>query len=138
MSIPDLCKIEDAEIVCRYEDVAVLLEDTVKKVFFDGFVVFSNGSILARKGTLNIVLLARYYGREVIGVCGSWNYCGDAPMSDLELEDKYGERVMEEYDLIEGRMLSCIVMESGSIIATQVPYYISEGYKNTGIEMISW
>ena len=63
VSIPGFCKVDKTEIVCRYEDVAVLLEDTVRKVFVDCCVIFRNGNILAKKGALNIVLLAKYYGR---------------------------------------------------------------------------
>ena len=116
----------------------MLFESTVKKVFIDAYVIFGNGHILAKKGSLNIALLAQYYKKCVIACCGSWMFCGDCPVSDIELEDIYGEQILDDYDLIEGKTLDHVVLEFGPIIPTQVKYHVSEGYKGCGLENINW
>ena len=138
VEIPNFTNCPNAEILCRYEDVAVLLEDTVNKIFIEADVIFGNGSILAKRGSLNIVLLAKHYKKTIVGSCGSWTYCGDCPISDDEVEDIYGDTIFDKYDFIDGKLLNCVVMESGSIIPGQIMYHVGEGYKGFGFETINW
>jgi translation initiation factor 2B subunit (eIF-2B alpha/beta/delta family) len=86
------------------------LEKDISKVLIDGVVVFGNGSILARKGVSNIVEMAHYFVKTVVASCGTWNYCGECPMSERELEELYGEQVLDQYDWIDNKLLTTIVI----------------------------
>lgn len=71
-----------AELVCKYADVTYFLEGSITKLFLEGLYIFANGSMLAKKGSLNLVLLAEYYHIPVVGCGGSWNYNGWAPLGE--------------------------------------------------------
>lgn len=82
VEIPDFTSVADndfAETVCRYEDAAIALEQCVDKMIFEANIVFSNGSMLVKKGILNLILLAKHFKVLVIGYCGSWRFCRESP-----------------------------------------------------------
>lgn len=81
---------KEAELVCRYQDISYFFEGTVTKIFIEAEYIFSNGSILAQQGALNIALLGKYYNIPVVSVGGSWLYNGWAPVSHEALEERYG------------------------------------------------
>lgn len=80
----------DAELVCHYQDVSYFLEGAITKIFIKADYLFANGSLLAKKGALNIVLLGQYYNIPIVACGGSWNYNGWSPLSESALSEKYG------------------------------------------------
>lgn len=51
------------------------------KIFIEAKVIFSNGSILAAKGSLAIALVAHYYKIPLVACGGSWTYNGWSPLN---------------------------------------------------------
>jgi hypothetical protein len=88
--VPDFNNCSEAELVCHYPDISYFLEGTVTKIFCQADFIFSNGSILAKKGALNIVLMGQYFNIPVVGCGGSWNFNGWSPLSEDALKEKYG------------------------------------------------
>lgn len=97
-------------MVCRYSDITYFLEGSVTKIFIEAQYIFANGSILAKKGTLNLVLLAEYYHIPVVGFGGSWSYNGWTPLSESALFDRYGEVVVSDFDWIEAKYLKSLIL----------------------------
>ena len=54
-------------MICRYEDTAFILEQVVDKLIIQANIVFANGSILAKKGTLNMILMAKHFKVITVG-----------------------------------------------------------------------
>lgn len=88
-----------AELVCRYSDITYFFESGVTKVFVEAAYAFGNGSFFAKKGALNIVLLASHYNIPVVACAGSWNFNGWTPLTETSITDRYGH-VADEYDWI--------------------------------------
>jgi len=57
------------------------MEGGMTKIFIEAKVIFSNGSILAAKGSLAIALVAHYYKIPLVACGGSWTYNGWSPLN---------------------------------------------------------
>ena len=125
-------------MVCRYSDITYFLESSVTKIFLEAQYIFANGSFLAKKGSLNLVLLAEYYNVPVVGCGGSWNYNGWTPLTESALVDHYGESVLADYDWIETKYLKSLILEVGSINPKQVSAYPSIIYKEINLLNVEW
>jgi translation initiation factor 2B subunit (eIF-2B alpha/beta/delta family) len=66
-------------LVCRFSDLSYFLEGSVSKIFIEAELIFSNGSILAKEGALNVALMGSFYNIPVVIVGGSWAYNGWGP-----------------------------------------------------------
>ncbi len=80
----------EAELVCKYPDLSYFLEGSVTKIFIEAEYSFSNGSILAKQGALNVALMGKYYNIPVVAVGGSWTYNGWGPVNYQVLLERYG------------------------------------------------
>ena len=89
--VKGLNKCESAELVCRYQDLSYFLEESITKIFIEAEYIFSNGSILAKQGSLNVALMGKYHNIPVVAVGGSWLYNCWAPVNDQDLEERYGK-----------------------------------------------
>jgi translation initiation factor 2B subunit (eIF-2B alpha/beta/delta family) len=94
--------------------------------------------LLAKKGTLNLILLAEYYRIPVVGCGGSWNYNGWSPFSESSIVDHFGESVLRYYDWIEAKYLKSLIIEVGSINPKQVSTYPPIIYKDLNLESFDW
>lgn len=113
------------------------METKITKVICEGDMVFSNGSMLAKKGTLNLVLLAASYNLPIVGCTGSWNYNGWSPFSYEALAAKYGTNTMGNYDWIDSRWLSSLVLEIGTILPPRIYQSLTHVYKKD-LTTIPW
>jgi translation initiation factor 2B subunit (eIF-2B alpha/beta/delta family) len=128
----------NAELVCRYSDITYFLEGSVTKIFLEADYIFANGSFLAKKGSLNLVLLAEYYRIPVVGCGGSWNYNGWAPISESALLDHYGSAALADYDWIEPKYLKSLILEVGPINPKQLSAFPPIIYKDLRLAEIEW
>lgn len=83
--VKDFNTCTEAELVCRYSDLSYFLEGSVTKIFIEAEYIFSNGSILAKQGALNVALMGKYYNIPVLAVGGSWLYNGWGPVNNEAL-----------------------------------------------------
>ena len=74
----------------HYEDISYFFDHRITKIFIEALTIFQNGSILAKRGTLNLVFMAKFNNIPIVAHGGSWNYCGYAPIDYKSLEEKYG------------------------------------------------
>lgn len=86
------------------------LEGSITKLFLEGLYIFANGSMLAKKGSLNLILLAEYYHIPVVGCGGSWNYNGWAPLGESALVEHFGNDILKYYDWIDAKYLKSLVL----------------------------
>lgn len=124
--------------MCRYEDISYLISEEINKIFIESEVIFKNGSALVRKGYENIILIANHYNKPVIIVSGSWNYSRVLISSYDQLENLYGEDLVNKYDWINSDAISFVCIESGSVLPTQISYQVEQAYKNYGINGAKW
>lgn len=68
-------------------------------MFVEAAYAFANGSFFAKKGALNLILLALHYNIPVVACAGSWNFNGWTPLTETSIIDRYGPTA-HEYDWI--------------------------------------
>lgn len=106
------------------------------KVFVEASFIFSNGSLLAKKGCLNIILLAIAKNIPIIGCSGSWNYCQFEAISEELLEEKYGPTVLDQYDFVEASLMNHLVLEIGGILPQQISHYPPQIYTSLNFKAL--
>ena len=122
--------------MCRYQDLSYFLEGTITKIFIEADYIFSNGSILAKQGSLNVALMGKYHNIPVVAVGGSWHFNSWGPVSEEALEERYGRENLKSLDWIEPKYFRSTILEVGLINPKQVSIYPPIIYKKMSLQNV--